>query len=74
MNIEQGEITFMFSEKNEKDYNSQGYDDLDVLFRTNKKSEFSSIKVASRGELSRLLLIIKSLSANNDNNLTLVMK
>ena len=73
VNIEQGEITFMFSEKNEKDYNSQGYDDLDVLFRTNKKSEFSSIKkVASGGELSRLLLIIKSLSANNDNNLTLV--
>ena len=50
-----------------------GYDELDVLFRTNKNSEFSSIKkVASGGELSRLLLIIKSLSANNDNNLTLI--
>ena len=62
-----------FSEKDEKDYNSKGYDELDVLFRTNKNSEFSSIKkVASGGELSRLLLIIKSLSANNDNNLTLI--
>ena len=73
VNIEQGELIFEFSEKDEKDYNSQGYDELDVLFRTNKKSEFSSIKkVASGGELSRLLLIIKSLSANNDSNLTLV--
>ncbi len=73
VNIEQGEIIFNFSEKDEKDYNSHGYDELDVLFRTSKNSEFSSIKkVASGGELSRLLLIIKSLSANNDNNLTLI--
>ena len=73
VNIEQGELIFKFLEKDEKDYNSQGYDELDVLFRTNKKSEFSSIKkVASGGELSRLLLIIKSLTANNDQNLTLI--
>ena len=73
VNIEQGEIIFKFSEKEEKDYSSQGFDELDVLFRTNKNSEFSSIKkVASGGELSRLLLIIKSLSADNDNNLTLI--
>ncbi len=73
VNIEQGEIIFKFFEKEEKDYNSEGYDRLDVLFRTNKNSDFSSIKkVASGGELSRLLLIIKSLSANNDNNLTLI--
>ncbi len=73
VNIEQGELIFKFLEKDEKDYNSQGYDELDVLFRTNKKSEFNSIKkVASGGELSRLLLIIKSLSANNDKDLTLI--
>ena len=73
VNIEQGQIIFKFSEKDEKDYNSQGYDELDVLFRTNKNSDFSSIKkVASGGELSRLLLIIKSLSANNDKDLTLI--
>ena len=66
-------MIFKFSEKDEKDYGPQGYDELDVLFRTNKKSEFSSIKkVASGGELSRLLLIIKSLTANNDQNLTLI--
>ena len=73
VNIEQGEMIFKFSEKDERDYSPQGYDELDVLFRTNKKSEFSSIKkVASGGELSRLLLIIKSLTANNDQNLTLI--
>ena len=73
VNIEQGELMFKFLVKNEKDFSSQGYDELDVLFRTNKNSEFSSIKkVASGGELSRLLLIIKSLSANNDKNLTLI--
>ena len=73
VNIEQGEIVFKFSEKEEEDYSAQGYDELDVLFRTNINSEFSSIKkVASGGELSRLLLIIKSLSANNDSNLTLI--
>ncbi len=73
VNIEQGEIIFKFLEKEEKDYNSNGLDDLDVLFRTNKNSQFSSIKkVASGGELSRLLLIIKSLTANNDQNLTLI--
>ena len=73
VNIEQGELIFKFSEKDEIDYNSQGYDQLDVLFRTNKHSQFSSIKkVASGGELSRLLLIIKSLSASKDSNLTLI--
>ena len=73
VNIEQGEIIFRFSEKEEINYNSEGYDELDVLFRTNKNSEFSSIrKVASGGELSRLLLIIKSLSADKDGNLTLI--
>ena len=73
VNIEQGEIIFQFSEREEKDYNSDGYDELDVLFRTNKNSEFSSIKkVASGGELSRLLLIIKSLSANNYTGITLI--
>ena len=73
VNIEQGEILFKFSESIEENYNSSGYDILDVLFRTNIKNEFNSIKkVASGGELSRLLLIIKSLSATYDKNLTIV--
>ncbi len=73
VNIEQGEILFKFSEAIEENYSSMGYDILDVLFRTNVKNEFNSIKkVASGGELSRLLLIIKSLSATYDKNLTIV--
>ena len=73
VNIEQGEIVFKFSEKDEKDYTIDGFDNLDVLFRTNKSANFNLIKkVASGGELSRLLLIIKSLSATKDKNLTLI--
>ncbi len=73
VNIEQGEILFQFSEANEINYNSSGYDNLEVLFRTNKKSDFNSIKkVASGGELSRLLLIIKSLSASFNNDLIII--
>ena len=63
LNIEQGEIKFEFNEKMEKDFSSNGIDKLDVLFRTSKKAQFSSIKkIASGGELSRLLLVIKSIS------------
>ena len=73
VNIEQGEIVFKFSEKDEKDYTIDGFDNLDVLFRTNKSANFNLIKkVASGGELSRLLLIIKSLSIAKDKNLTLI--
>ena len=63
LNIDQGELKFEFKEKTENDYNINGIDDLDVLFRTSNKASFSSVKkVASGGELSRLLLIIKSIS------------
>ena len=73
MNIEQGELHFEFLKLNEDNFNSDGIDELEVKFRTNKKADFSSIKkVASGGELSRLLLIIKSLSADFDNDLILI--
>ena len=73
MNIEQGELLFEFTKLDEDDFNIDGIDKLEVRFRTNKKAEFSSIKkVASGGELSRLLLIIKSLSADFDNDLILI--
>ena len=63
LNIDQGELKFEFKEKTENDYSINGIDDLDVLFRTSNKATFSSVKkVASGGELSRLLLIIKSIS------------
>ena len=73
MNIEQGELVFEFNRLDEDNFNSDGVDELEVRFRTNKKAEFSSIKkVASGGELSRLLLIIKSLSADFDSDLILI--
>jgi DNA repair protein RecN (Recombination protein N) len=73
MNIEQGEILFEFLKTEEEMFTQDGYDILKVSFRTNKKNEFNSIKkVASGGELSRLLLIIKSISAKFDKNLTLI--
>ena len=73
MNIEQGELLFEFLKLNEDNFNIDGIDELEVKFRTNKKADFSSIKkVASGGELSRLLLIIKSLSADFDNDLILI--
>jgi DNA repair protein RecN (Recombination protein N) len=73
MNIEQGELLFEFNKLEEDKFNSDGVDELEVRFRTNKKAEFSSIKkVASGGELSRLLLIIKSLSADFDSDLILI--
>ena len=73
MNIEQGELLFEFLKLDEDKFNIDGIDELEVKFRTNKKADFSSIKkVASGGELSRLLLIIKSLSADFDNDLILI--
>ena len=73
MNIEQGELLFEFIKLNEENFNIDGIDELEIKFRTNKKADFSSIKkVASGGELSRLLLIIKSLSADFDNDLILI--
>ena len=73
MNIEQGELLFEFIKLNEDNFNIDGIDELEVKFRTNKKADFSSIKkVASGGELSRLLLIIKSLSADFDSDLILI--
>ena len=73
MNIEQGELLFEFLKLDEDKFNIDGIDQLEVKFRTNKKADFSSIKkVASGGELSRLLLIIKSLSADFDNDLILI--
>ena len=73
MNIEQGELLFEFLKLSEDNFNIDGIDELEIKFRTNKKADFSSIKkVASGGELSRLLLIIKSLSADFDNDLILI--
>ncbi len=55
------------------DYNYTGFDKIDILFDTNKTGKYASIsKVASGGELSRLMLCIKSLLANSTSLPTLI--
>lgn len=55
------------------DYNENGYDKIDILFDANKTGNFSSIsKVASGGELSRLMLCLKSLLAHSTSLPTLI--
>jgi DNA repair protein RecN (Recombination protein N) len=53
--------------------NAHGKDEIDFLFDANKSNRFESIdKVASGGELSRLMLCIKSLVAANTQLPTMV--
>jgi DNA repair protein RecN (Recombination protein N) len=55
------------------DFNSTGSDKIDILFDANKTGKYASIsKVASGGELSRLMLCIKSLLANSTSLPTLI--
>src|SRR5690606_19900224 len=59
-----GQIKVSVSE--EKELNSFGNNSIEFLFNANKTSRFEPIrKVASGGELSRLMLIIKSLVAKS---------
>lgn len=53
--------------------NAHGFDNIEFLFDANKKSQFQLLrKVASGGELSRLMLCIKSLVAQSINLPTLI--
>ena len=53
--------------------NATGMDKIDILFDANKTGKFASIsKVASGGELSRLMLCIKSLLAHSTSMPTLI--
>ena len=50
-----------------KDYKNSGQDDLVFLFSANKGGNYGALKkVASGGELSRIMLVIKSLLAKYD--------
>ena len=52
--------------KNEAELNQYGIDKIDFLFDANKSGQFQPVrKVASGGELSRLMLCIKSLVAQS---------
>jgi len=49
----------------QENYNSKGKDSIDLLFRANKGSSFLPLqKAASGGELSRIMLSIKSILAH----------
>jgi DNA repair protein RecN (Recombination protein N) len=53
--------------------NETGFDDIEFLFDANKSNQFQPLrKVASGGELSRLMLCIKSLVATSMNLPTLI--
>ena len=54
------------SNKNEPELNQYGIDKIEFLFDANKSGQFQPVrKVASGGELSRLMLCIKSLVAQS---------
>ena len=57
---------FNFVLKESEAYNNYGCDDIDVLFSANKGFSYGSIlDVASGGELSRILIAIKSILAHH---------
>ena len=57
---------FNFALKKSQTYNNYGCDDIDVLFSANKGFSYGSIlDVASGGELSRILIAIKSILAQH---------
>lgn len=57
----------------ENELNKDGYDDIKILFSANKGQKPESIsKVASGGELSRLMLCIKSLLAKKEKLPTII--
>ena len=65
--------SFIFNLKKSENYNKYGNDLIEVLFSANKGIDFSPIfKVVSGGELSRILLSIKSILSNHLNLPTMI--
>lgn len=63
----------LFVSFNKAKYGAKGCDDVEFLFSTNKGEEPKSIgKIASGGELSRIMLAIKSVLAKKDEIPTLI--
>lgn len=64
---------FQITLKTAPDFKSTGKDDLSFLFSANKGGDFGELKkVASGGELSRIMLTIKSILAKYENLPTLM--
>ena len=65
--------SFVFNLSKSKKYNKFGIDVIDVLFSANKGIDFSPLfKVVSGGELSRILLTIKSILSHHLNLPTMI--
>jgi len=65
--------SFVFNLKESKNYNKYGNDIVEVLFSANKGIDYSPIfKVVSGGELSRILLSIKSILSKHLNLPTMI--
>lgn len=71
LNFLQVDFKIQISRKNS--FNENGFDDIEFLISTNPGEPVRSIgKVASGGELSRIMLALKSILANEDNIDTLI--
>lgn len=71
LNFLQVDFKIQISRKNS--FNENGFDDVEFLISTNPGEPVRSIgKVASGGELSRIMLALKSILANEDNIDTLI--
>lgn len=70
--LEMGKVKFSADIKN-KDYAPDGKDDMEFLVQTNAGLPFSPLsKTASGGELSRIMLAIKSVTAKKDGVETII--
>lgn len=72
-NLGMGSASFKIDINPSNEFKPSGKDDLDFLLSANRGSDFGDLKkVASGGELSRIMLVIKSILAEYDNLPTLM--
>ena len=66
--LEMKNAKFMVNLQDNKDFNENGIDDIEFMICTNIGDEAKSlIKIASGGEISRIMLAIKTVLADTDN-------
>lgn len=71
--LEMPKTTFKINLIETQDFNIHGKDELEFLISTNKGSSFDSLKkIASGGEMSRIMLAVKSILCNYSNLPTII--
>jgi DNA repair protein RecN (Recombination protein N) len=71
--LEMPKTTFKINLIETDDFNIHGKDELDFLISTNKGSSFDNLKkIASGGEMSRIMLAVKSILCNYSNLPTII--